>query len=93
MKVEERIQNKIAELNAKLLFIHSDVSQGFKIPFISREALLRDHVSALLNLGKGINIWMPAFNYSFCSGMDFSIRDTPSQVGSISEYFRREIAN
>ena len=93
MKVEERIQNKIAELNAKLLFIHSDVSQGFKIPFISREALLRDHVSALLNLGKGINIWMPAFNYSFCRGMDFSIKDTPSQVGSISEYFRREIAN
>lgn len=36
---------------------------------------------------------MPSFNYDFCKGKPFNLKEDISQVGTLSEYFRQEIAS
>ena len=93
MNLKDQIETKIAELNAKRLFIHSDLLKGFKIPFTTRGKIPPDHIKELYDIAKNCDIWMPAFNYSFCNGEDFSLVDTRSEVGVLSEYFRTKLAD
>lgn len=93
MSLKEQIQNKINELRSNTILIHSDIMQGFSIPFKNRESFLIDHIQELKSLNTNLNIWMPTFNYDFCKGISYLVEDTPSQVGVLSEYFRRNIAD
>lgn len=50
------------------------------------------HVEAIKAFVQGRNLWMPSFNYDFCEGVPYDLHRTPSQVGPISEYFRKREA-
>ena len=39
----------------------------------------------------GSDLWMPTFNYEFCRGSTYDVRNTPSQTGVLSEYFRTKV--
>ena len=81
---------KLLEEAPQTILIHSDLLRSFRIrtkPFdISRHS--QAHIDAILGLLPGRDIWMPSFNYDFCKGSDYHLRETPSQVGHLSEYFR-----
>ena len=36
---------------------------------------------------------MPTINYDFCKGKTYDVRMTPSQVGGLTEYFRKSVAD
>lgn len=40
-------------------------------------------------LGEDGTLLMPAFSYSFCKGLDYDIQSSPSDVGILTEYFRK----
>ena len=49
----------------------------------------KEIVSILIEyIGDTGTLIMPAFNFGFCQGEDFSMIDTPSHSGRLSEYFR-----
>lgn len=92
MTLKEQIQDKLNELSGDTILIHSDIMQGFDLPFKSREDLLISHFQEIRSLCTTFSIWMPTFNYDFCRGNKYIINETPSQVGVLSEYFRKKIA-
>lgn len=92
MTLKEQIQQKLNELLGDTILIHSDIMQGFEIPYKNREALLISHIQEIRSLNTNLSIWMPTFNYDFCKGNSYIIKDSPSQVGVLSEYFRKNIA-
>lgn len=75
------------------LLIHSDLMKGFNLPFLNRNDFLVSHYKELEGLHDNLNIWMPSFNYEFLKDKAFSIENSKSQVGSLSEYFRKNISN
>jgi len=94
MTLKKQLQQKLNELSGDTILIHSDILQGFEIPYNKdREALLISHVQEIRSLNANLNIWMPTFNYDFCKGNNYSIKDSPSQVGVLSEYFRKNISD
>lgn len=53
-----------------------------------------DFLSAIISVLKYVigaegTLLMPAFSYSFCKGEDYNIQNTPSDVGILTEYFRK----
>jgi len=92
MTLKEQIQDKLNVLSGDTILIHSDIMHGFDIPYRSREDLLISHFQEVRSLCENLSIWMPTFNYDFCKGNKYIIKDTPSQVGVLSEYYRKNIA-
>lgn len=75
-------------------FVHSDMLRGLQIkvsPF-SAEALISAHVDALQRLIGFVPLWMPTFALDFPKSKIFDLENTPSEMGHISEYFRKNIA-
>ncbi len=55
------------------------------------EALLRSHVDTLRAIvGESGTLLMPTFSYSACNDEVFDPRETPSVVGSLTEFFRHQ---
>jgi aminoglycoside N3'-acetyltransferase len=92
MKIKEQIQNELAEINADIILIHSDIRHGFEIPIRSEADFFSMNIDELKSLIPGRGIWMPAFNYDFSKEVPFDTRNTPSQVGALTEYFRKNVA-
>lgn len=92
MNIKEQVQFTLASFNSNIVLIHSDIMQGFEVPFTDREGVLNSHITHLHSLQPGIDIWMPAFNYDFCKEKDYEVNRTPSQVGILTEYFRKKTA-
>ena len=92
MKIKEQIQQKLNDLESDTILIHSDIIQGFEIPFSNREDFLISHIKEIRALNTNLDIWMPTFNYDFCKDGSYVINESPSKVGVISEYFRKNIA-
>ncbi|MCK4920945.1 MAG: AAC(3) family N-acetyltransferase [Bacteroidales bacterium] len=92
MSIILQVSRKIADLNANRVLIHSDIMRGFPVKFINRNDFVVKHIELLKELSNNMAIWMPSFNYDFCKGKEFSIKETPSQLGVLSEYFRKEIS-
>jgi len=88
-EIYNRIKNVLIKYKCKQVLIHSDVLFGFKLPFETHDQFLESHYLCLLSLFEDIDIWMPAFNYDFCKGLSFNVKNSPSQVGNLSEYFRK----
>lgn len=92
----ERIEQQFRCISRDLVFVHSDVMNGFAIqrpnPF-DRTAFLKTHFQALQALFSPADLWFPVFNYSFPKSGFFDQRTTPSAVGHLSEYVRTEVAN
>lgn len=93
MNIVSQVTHKVADFHAKKVLIHSDILRGFPVKYVNRNDFTDKHVQLLKELYRNTAIWMPSFNYNFCGGEDYSISDTPSQVGTLSEYFRKEIAD
>ena len=87
------VAEKISELPGNTLLVHSDVMRGFPVAFEGREAFLNSHLTELGSLRPNLNLWMPTFNYAFCKGEEFDVQKTTSQVGSLTEHFRKETAH
>lgn len=93
MTIREQIQRKLIELGGDTILIHSDIRQGFEIPFINRTTFLNAHIEEIQLLRTNMSIWMPSFNYHFLlKGKSYQVNNCPSQVGVLSEYFRRNAA-
>lgn len=93
MDLKEKLQTKLIELGGRHILIHSDIMQGLQVPFFDRASILSSHSAAIKSLCTGIDIWMPAFNYEFCKGKEYDVNTTPSQVGVLTEYFRKNEAD
>ena len=71
------------------LLVHSDVGVFGKLASPDRQALLGALVGALQDaVGAEGTIVMPTFTYSFCKSETFSMDQTPSTVGALTEFFR-----
>jgi aminoglycoside 3-N-acetyltransferase len=88
--VKEEIKKVLDDNQIQRILIHSDLMQGFDIPFTNRIDYLKLQMLELDGLER--DLWMPTFNYEFCGGKDYSLVNSKSQVGVLSEYFRRNNA-
>lgn len=91
-KIKSQIKNLLKDDSEAILLIHADLMQGFKIPFLNRNDLLISHYNELKCLNDNLNIWMPTFNYDFLQNKVFDVQNSKSQVGVLSEYFRKNIS-
>lgn len=72
-----------------VLCVHSQIF-SFGRPLVSKENFLKIIISVLKKtVGENGILIMPAFSYSFCRNEVFDVRNTPSTVGLLSEYFRK----
>ncbi|MEK7551821.1 MAG: AAC(3) family N-acetyltransferase [Patescibacteria group bacterium] len=74
------------------VFVHSDVARfGKIIPGTKRDEYLEAFLDALKDaVGRNGNVIMPSFTYSFCKKEIFYPLYSPSTVGILSEYFRKQ---
>src|SRR3989344_5902887 len=71
-------------------FAHALSSLGIRAGR-TREPLCLTLIDVLLRaVGKNGTVVMPTFNYAFCRGVPFNVQKTPSEVGTLSEFFRGE---
>ena len=92
--LQQKIKDKLSDLNGKYILIHSDITSGFNIKYQGNTHLfLEDHYQSILDVCGKINIWMPAFNYDFCKTGVYSLNTDVSQVGVLSDFFRKEKSN
>jgi len=73
-----------------VLFVHSDVSVFGKPATFNRSFILSSFVEALQAAVPAGTLILPAFTYSFCKREKFSIKDSESTVGALTEYFRKK---
>ncbi len=90
--IKEELKKYIAEYGNSHILIHSDILFGFKLKFENKKQFLQQHIEELMEICSPLDIIMPSFNYDFCKGVPYDIKNTPSQVGTLSEYFRKNIA-
>ena len=86
-KIFDQVQAYCANHRGRILFVHADVSFGFEVAYSTRQKFFLDHLDLLEKLNPKAAIWMPCFNYNFPKE-DFSVKDTVSQVGALTEFFR-----
>ena len=79
------------EKDDKVIF-HSNIAPLYRKLKKKYKFNLQDIVEVFLNFFNQGTLAVPAFNFNFCNGQEFDARFTPSQVGSLSEAFRK-VAN
>ncbi|WP_290824130.1 AAC(3) family N-acetyltransferase [Flavobacterium sp.] len=84
--MKEEIIKVLNDNQIQRMLVHSDLMHGFKIQFSNRIDYLKLQMIELNKFER--ELWMPAFNYDFCKGGDYSIVNSRSQVGILSEHFR-----
>lgn len=63
---------------------------SFGRSLLKREDFLSTIIAVLKYvIGTEGTLLMPAFSYSFCKGEAYNVQNTPSDVGILTEYFRR----
>lgn len=71
--------------NGDLLYITS-----FTAVFGNSPTLLNDSIAAFMEcVGRAGTLIMPTFNWDYCHGLVFNPKTTPSQVGILTEVFRK----
>jgi aminoglycoside 3-N-acetyltransferase len=89
----DTLHRTLQEIDFKRVCIHSDMFYGFKFEKdLSREQQLQCHYDTLKNVVDQRPVWMPSFNYDYPATKEFNVQSTPSQVGTLTEYFRTHIA-
>ncbi len=75
------------------MLVHCDAARTMKLVSIgSRGAMLESHVANLESLSDGRELWIPTFNYDYCSSGEFDVGSSVSQVGPITEFYRTQHA-
>jgi aminoglycoside 3-N-acetyltransferase len=75
---------------ADTLFVHSDVRRCLRVAGSSRKQKLDTIIQGLADAVPDGTLIMPTFSYSLCRREIFDIARTPSTVGVLTEYFRRQ---
>ena len=88
MPLKNDLMKYISENGNNHILIHSDVLFGFKIKFENQTQFLESHCNELNEICQSLQILMPSFNYDYCKGTPFDVKNDVSQVGVLSEYFR-----
>ena len=72
------------------LILHSDISKLYKDLKKKKINFNLDNIADYFieYIGNKGTLIIPTFNFNFCNGEDFSIANTPSQMGALSEVFR-----
>lgn len=74
-----------------VIVVHSDISVFGKLALFDRNGLCQAFVNALKNsVGDQGTLIMPTFTYSFCNGSVYDVDDSPSTVGVLTEFFRKQ---
>jgi len=75
-----------------IIFVHSDVSVFGKIGEVKNRYDFLKLVSNSLKetVGEAGTVILPTFTYSFTKNEIYSPKSTPSMVGALTEYFRRQ---
>lgn len=77
------------------LFVHSDAMKTMQLIKLqsSRDAILNEHILLLKKINSGQGLLFPTFNYQFPKTRKFDLRNTPSEVGHISEFYRKNFSS
>ncbi len=84
----EWLRGSVAAIGNGPMVVHSDVLRAGR-PFVmyeGRHAWLDAHVELLAAAGRPL--WMPTFHYGFTRDGRFDVRESPSEVGALTERFR-----
>lgn len=74
-----------------VIFVHSDISVFGKLAMRDKRGLLAALSETLMkSIGTEGTVIMPTFSYSFTKREAFDPKSTPSTVGVLTEYFRKE---
>jgi aminoglycoside N3'-acetyltransferase len=86
------IKAYLDKINTNILFVHTDISKGFKVEFNGvKNEYISAHIELLLNMHS--DLYLPVFNYDFSKSKVFDVVNDISQVGVMNEYFRKKYAN
>lgn len=81
----------VGVVDGDVLFVHSDITTFGKKTAIENEGLLSALIKALTkSVGESGTIAMPTFTYSFCERLPYNVAETPSTVGVLGEFFRKQ---
>lgn len=72
-----------------VLYVHSALNFGVPNPVLKRKELL----SCLLEVFQALRVktlCMPTFTFSFCNGRDYDPLNSPSKMGALNEFFRKQ---
>ena len=72
-----------------ILYIHSSLTFGVPNPKLKKSQLLGSILEVIKTLGVK-TICMPTFTFSFCNGNDFDPAKSPSKMGALNEFFRKQ---
>lgn len=86
------VRTKVAQLNGSVIYIHSNIRNGFKWESKHKKAILEESWQKLFYVCEGLDVWVPAFNYDYCTTGKYDIKNDKSQLGVLSDYFREELA-
>ena len=71
------------------LFIHTSLGFGQPNPQLKKKELLGELLNVIKELGVK-TICMPTFTFSFPNGMDYDPITSPSRMGVLNEFFRKQ---
>ncbi len=81
----------VGVVEGDVLFVHADITSFGKKANIEGEQLLGVLTETMTeSVGENGTISMPTFTYSFCKGLPYDPARTPSVVGVLSEFFRKQ---
>ncbi len=89
-----RLSHLLTELGTGPVFVHSD---AFRVASLvartsDKKAYIASHVGLIQEAAGDRGLWVPTFNYDFPRTQSFSVAQTPSELGPITEHFRVEVA-
>lgn len=90
----EYVYHVLKEIGAddcEALFLHTDVMFGSPAPGIRRKEYLGAFYDILQSLHVKYLI-VPTFTYSFCNKEDFDVRTSPTSMGALNEFIRKQEA-
>lgn len=92
--IEASVMERINQIAPQSVLMHSDLRRGFPIKFKrgEKEEFITAHYNKLYQMFGDISMYMPAFNYKFFEERKTDVRNRVSEVGVLSEYFRKNIA-
>lgn len=89
----DRIKKGTADITAKLspkrVVVHADLMRAIPFRSDSKMKTLETHIR-YFNDTFQCPVWIPAFTYSTSESHVFDIRNTPSEIGMLNEYYRVE---
>jgi aminoglycoside 3-N-acetyltransferase len=74
--------------DAKVLYMHTELSFGMPVPGLSRGELLSRLFAVIRETGVP-TLCVPTFTFSFCNGEDYDVQRSASKMGVLNEYIRK----